>query len=49
MINLSAGCKKLQISQTTKAQDSQAKKAMRHEMHMSMLGLKHLKQVSDEK
>ena len=36
------------IAQAWKAQEVQDMKATRHKMHMSMLGLKHLKQGRDE-
>ena len=47
MINLSPSCKKL-ITQAPKAKELENMKTKRHEMHMGMLGLKHLKQVRDE-
>ena len=40
--------KKTQIAKAPKAQEIQVLKAKRHGMHMSMLDLKHLKQVRDE-
>ena len=39
---------KTQIAQAPNAQEPQDMKATRHEMHMSMLGLKHLKQLRDD-
>ena len=51
MINLSPTLiltVKSQITQAPKAQESQDMKPTRHGMHMIMLSLKHLKQVSDE-
>ena len=40
---------KSQIDQSTNAQEPQDMKATRHEMYMSMLCLKHLTEVRDEK
>ena len=48
MNNVSPCCKKIKIAQAPKAQEPQDIKATRHETHMSMLDLKHLKQVKDE-
>ena len=47
MINLIPSFKKL-ITQAPKAQELENMKIKRHEMHMGMLGLKHLKQLRDE-
>ena len=44
MINLSPGCN----SSSTKTQEAQDIKAIRNEMPMSLLDLKHLKQVRDQ-
>ena len=48
MINLSPDCKQTQIAQPLKVQEAQNMKGVRHEMHLSMSGLKHLKQVRNE-
>ena len=47
MIYLSPSYKKL-ITQALKAQELENMKIKRYEMHMGMLGLKHLKQLRDE-
>ena len=46
MINHISGCKKLK-HQATKSQEPQGMKATRHEMHMSMLGLKQAHETSE--